>query len=340
MKNNIEYYRHSAVSDQHPKFKMLRNRYGWEGEGKFWALNNRIAQAENCCLNITKKYNKASIANDLGFKIDEFDEYIQFLIGDCELVIQTEEGLTTDTIQENFLNVSEKRMRNKIGYQNRQKKGMSEDLSGGDPDESENQHAKTENQPDELIQSKVKESKVKESKVNKKVILEIVSSVLNDLNTRLNLKKGFSCKSVNNSSKIIARLNEGYKLEDFILVNQKKCKQWIDDPEMAQYLRPETLYSNKFEGYLNQIEVKIVKQVDPKYQTADERRRVNNKKVFEQTLQEIEDVHQNGGADNRGGVIGKEEKGNSGFFSQLRRELPQGDNAGIEPNLDRKFKSP
>ena len=46
MKNNIEYYRHHAQSDTHPKFKMLRNEYGWAGEGKFWALNNRIALAE------------------------------------------------------------------------------------------------------------------------------------------------------------------------------------------------------------------------------------------------------------------------------------------------------
>ena len=335
MKNNIEYYRHSVVSDQHPKFKMLRNKYGWEGEGKFWALNNRIAQAENCCLNITKKYNKASIATDLGFKIEEFDDYITFLIVDCELINETEEGLTTDTIQENFLNVSEKRMRNKIGYQNRQKKGMSDGLSNGDLDESGIQFAKADIQLDELTQSKVKESKVKESKVNKKAHHEIVSTVLHDLNTRLNLKKGFSCKTANNSSKIIARLNEGYKLEDFILVNEKKCKQWIDDPEMAQYLRPETLYSNKFEGYLNQIEVKALKQVVSKYQTADERRRENNKKVFEQSIKEIDDVYGTGGNTTGEGVVSNETQSNSGFFSQLRRELPEGNDTRTKADMDR-----
>ena len=110
------------------------------------------------------------------------------------------------------------------------------------------------------------------------------------------------------------------------MVNKKKCEQWIGDPEMAQYLRPETLYSNKFEGYLNQIEVKTVKQVKPKYQTADERRRENNKRVFEKTIQEIDNVHRNGEGDNRGRVVGKENEGNSGFFAQLHRELPQGDN--------------
>jgi len=168
---------------------------------------------------------------------------------------------------------------------------------------------------------------------------EIVELVIADLNDRLKLKRGFSCKTANNSSKIIARLNEGYKLEDFILVNEKKCKQWRDDPEMAQYLRPETLYSNKFEGYLNQIEVKTVKQVNPKYQTADERRRENNKKVFEQSIQEIEDVYGTGGSTSSEGVIGTEAQGNSGFFSQLRRELPEGNDSGTEPDLGRKSES-
>ena len=165
---------------------------------------------------------------------------------------------------------------------------------------------------------------------------EIIELVIADLNDRLKLKRGFSCKTANNSSKIIARLNEGYKLEDFILVNKKKCEQWMNDPEMAPYLRPETLYSNKFEGYLNQIDVKSVKQVNPKYQTADERRRENNKKVFEQSIQEIDNVYGTGGNASSEGVVGTETQGDSGFFSQLRRELPQGNDTRTEPDLGRK----
>lgn len=152
---------------------------------------------------------------------------------------------------------------------------------------------------------------------------EIIELVIHDLNERLNLKRGFSCKSENNRSKIIARLNEGHTLEDFIIVNEKKVNQWKNDPEMAQYLRPETLYSRKFEGYLNQIEVKDIK-VAPKYQTADERRIEHNRKVFEESIKEIENVHRAGRneAENIGGGLTREEKeGNSGFFSQLSRDI-------------------
>ena len=51
---------------------------------------------------------------------------------------------------------------------------------------------------------------------------------------------------------INARLKEGFKVEDFKTVIYKKAKQWVDDPKMCKYLRPETLFSNKFEGYLNE----------------------------------------------------------------------------------------
>ena len=51
---------------------------------------------------------------------------------------------------------------------------------------------------------------------------------------------------------INARLKEGFAVEDFKTVIYKKAKQWMDDPKMCKYLRPETLFSNKFEGYLNE----------------------------------------------------------------------------------------
>ena len=51
---------------------------------------------------------------------------------------------------------------------------------------------------------------------------------------------------------IKARFNEGYTLEDFKIVIEKKTREWINDNRMKGYLRPETLFGTKFEGYLNQ----------------------------------------------------------------------------------------
>lgn len=51
---------------------------------------------------------------------------------------------------------------------------------------------------------------------------------------------------------IDARLNEGYKLDDFKRVIDTKISDWANDSNMVKYLRPETLFGTKFESYLNQ----------------------------------------------------------------------------------------
>lgn len=109
MKNNIEFYSHMVTADQHPKFAMLRVKYGWAGEGRFWALNNRIGQADGCMLDISKKYNKASIADGLGFNMEEFDEFIEYLADECELIIHEDGKITTEMIQEVYSKVMAER---------------------------------------------------------------------------------------------------------------------------------------------------------------------------------------------------------------------------------------
>lgn len=48
-----------------------------------------------------------------------------------------------------------------------------------------------------------------------------------------------------------ARLKEGFTVDDFKMVIDKKCAEWLNNPSMREYLRPETLFGNKFESYLN-----------------------------------------------------------------------------------------
>ena len=54
---------------------------------------------------------------------------------------------------------------------------------------------------------------------------------------------------------IKARWNDGFRLEDFKTVLDKKAGQWKNDAKMSKYLRFETLFSNKFESYLNEVSV-------------------------------------------------------------------------------------
>lgn len=60
--------------------------------------------------------------------------------------------------------------------------------------------------------------------------------------------------STNSRKHILARLNEGFTVQDCKTVVDKKSREWLGT-DYAKYLRPETLFApSKFENYLSQIE--------------------------------------------------------------------------------------
>lgn len=70
----------------------------------------------------------------------------------------------------------------------------------------------------------------------------------------LNSKIGscFRASSKKTQSLIKARFKDGFNLQDFKDVIDIKSNQWLRDSKMSTYLRPETLFGHKFEGYLNE----------------------------------------------------------------------------------------
>ncbi len=75
-------------------------------------------------------------------------------------------------------------------------------------------------------------------------ITEIIFYLNSVLNTRYRVNNKVTQKHIN------ARLKEGYTVDDFKTVIDKKTAEWRGT-EMEQYLRPETLFGTKFESYLN-----------------------------------------------------------------------------------------
>jgi uncharacterized phage protein (TIGR02220 family) len=69
----------------------------------------------------------------------------------------------------------------------------------------------------------------------------------------LNAKTAKNYKTNSNKTKqlITTRLKEKFTLEDFKIVVDIKCAQWLGT-DMEKFLRPETLFGTKFEGYLNE----------------------------------------------------------------------------------------
>ncbi|WP_270790773.1 conserved phage C-terminal domain-containing protein, partial [Enterococcus casseliflavus] len=76
--------------------------------------------------------------------------------------------------------------------------------------------------------------------------------------TYLNNKSNKSFKVTQKWKDLIkARWNEGQRLDDFKKVIDVKTNQWLNNQEMNKYLRPATLFGNKFDDYLNEYRPQV-----------------------------------------------------------------------------------
>lgn len=77
----------------------------------------------------------------------------------------------------------------------------------------------------------------------------IYTTVISYLNEKAGTK--YRATTPKTQALIRAREREGFTLDDFKAVIDKKCAEWMGC-DMEKYLRPETLFGPKFEGYLNE----------------------------------------------------------------------------------------
>ena len=83
----------------------------------------------------------------------------------------------------------------------------------------------------------------------KKISLEEIKGIVEYLNIKSNSHYKYSTDKT--QTLIKTRIKDGFTLDDFKIVIDKKCEEWLGT-DFEKFLRPETLFSNKFEGYLNQ----------------------------------------------------------------------------------------
>ena len=125
-------------------------------------------------------------------------------------------------------------------------------------------------------------------------INNIPSSPYKEIIDYLNIKAKTNYKSTTKKTQTLikARINEGFTINDFKTVIDHKVDDWLNDRNMREYLRPETLFGTKFEGYLNQ-RPKKTKPIWYDEYLENERNKQNEKnKKFnkvDESLEELED---------------------------------------------------
>lgn len=95
----------------------------------------------------------------------------------------------------------------------------------------------------ELVPTELTPSCTEQIRAN--TITDIIEYLNQMANTRFNPTARVHREHIN------ARLDEGFTTEDFKMVIAFKCLQWYGTG-MQKYLRPQTLFSNKFDNYLQE----------------------------------------------------------------------------------------
>lgn len=80
---------------------------------------------------------------------------------------------------------------------------------------------------------------------------QVAKEVIEYLNVKAN--RSFRCAEAN-TKLVLARVKDGATIDQLKAVIDAKVKEWGEDPKMAGYLRPETLFrAGKFEQYVGAI---------------------------------------------------------------------------------------
>lgn len=107
------------------------------------------------------------------------------------------------------------------------------------------------------INKNVKENNInnKNTNINNNLYNKYYKDIVEYLNFKTN--SNYKYTTTKTQTLIKARFKEGFTIEDFKKVIDKKTIEWLRDEKMKVYLRPETLFGTKFESYLNQPEKQI-----------------------------------------------------------------------------------
>lgn len=89
------------------------------------------------------------------------------------------------------------------------------------------------------------------------LVAEIVSFLNKESKSKFDPARKSTATAIN------ARIKEGFTYENFVNVIQFMCKEWTGTKQ-EQYIRPQTLFGDKFEGYLHAAQKNVKKEPENK----------------------------------------------------------------------------
>lgn len=246
MAKEAYYFSHDSNARRDPKILAMRNEYGNKGYGWYWILVEMLSEQDDYMLKHTKWVTNA-IAMEMLCDTSEAEKFVFSCIEDYELFVSDGEHFWSESLLRR-MNIKEAKRKKRVEAG---KKGAQSRWSDGNAIATPKQsHSNAMAKDGKGKEKKVKESKEKES--NKDIVADAPAykEVIDYLNEKASTQYRESSKKT--QTLIKARLNENFTVDDFKTVIDKKAADWLNDEKWSKFLRPETLFGNKFEGYLNE----------------------------------------------------------------------------------------
>lgn len=227
-KVGLDYFSHDTDVSTDDKIAAMELKFGAVGYALYFKCLERIYR-QGGPIDTTGVF-RAIISGRLRVSEEEIDKVLDFAIS-IDLLYREEDGKLMSRGAKKRLDFIEKereRDRNR-----------------------DNRNYPPENQP---IRGERKGKEIKEKEKDQSDLHLGDSGITKNVIDYLNEKTGKRFRTGAATAKLIgARAKEGFTLEDFRKVIDIKCADWLRDPAMEQYLRPETLFrASKMDGYLNQ----------------------------------------------------------------------------------------
>lgn len=247
----MRYFAHDVNASIDDKIMTLRMMHGGAAVDAYWTIIERLYRDERPLVVAENQPETKSVCHWLCVGFDGFSEYVNGML---------EVGLLVDVSEDDSeVLLWSERVDRQIGELTKKAETARKNgKNGGRPpkkktDENQQETQSVSKQNPEKANYKLETINLyKEISPNgdtKKDDLPF-AEVVDYLNAQTGKK--FKPTSKKTRGLIAARFNEGFSLDDFKAVIDTKVAKWGNDPKMADFLRPETLFGTKFEGYLNE----------------------------------------------------------------------------------------
>jgi uncharacterized phage protein (TIGR02220 family) len=275
MSKNAYYFSHDSNARNDTKILSMRCDYGLDGYGMYWVIIEVLREETDYKLKLDKHTFRA-LAMQMHMDHETVKKFIEDCINEYGLFQSDGETFWTESLLQRMEKVenirakrrkaANKRWNNEKDQENTQKttknNAKTMQMHSKSNANAMQDYAKEKKRKEKKRNETGKENKRNEKKEGESTIYVAENDDANDpipyaeIVNYLNEKTGKSYKSTTTKTRehIRARFKEGFTLNDFKKVIDKKYKEWGSLSEWKDYLRPNTLFATKFENYLQQGE--------------------------------------------------------------------------------------